>query len=427
LQPRFEEACDLVCMDLPANDMQPVCMMFSRYKKGYLFFEKLSFVSDTAVHEQRHGDNKGLHQGRNLQSVFVHALAAAMMQEKDSSVATSNRRVELGPRDPEKLNAFYEECKRKNKVHAAKPKRTIKRESFEESLKTIMIIGHCFGLMPVDGLINSKKRGVSSTCITMAMFLHVASNWPKLIKHVVKTEDLDPNMDTMEHILSLVSAFTGAMVCYPNTNVYEGFVKFFYPWVFKFLPYTTLLGMITQFLHFQATFIWNFSDLFVICMSYYLTSRLENINKKLILVQGKYLSELFWRSTREDYGRATQLVRKIDEVISGIVFISFANNLFFVCLQLFNTLEKSPFGGYEAGAYFLFSLIYLISRSIAVSLIASQVNSASTVAAPILYDVPSPVYCIEIAGTIVTYELVMFQFKTPQQPAGSQSTPNVTN
>ncbi|KAI8430287.1 hypothetical protein MSG28_000604, partial [Choristoneura fumiferana] len=38
LQPRFEEACDLVCMDLPANDMQPVCMMFSRYKKGYLFF-----------------------------------------------------------------------------------------------------------------------------------------------------------------------------------------------------------------------------------------------------------------------------------------------------------------------------------------------------------------------------------------------------
>ncbi|XP_073947880.1 gustatory receptor for sugar taste 64f-like isoform X2 [Choristoneura fumiferana] len=421
---------------------------------------------------------------------------------------------------------------KKNKVHAAKPKRTIKRESFEESLKTIMIIGHCFGLMPVDGLINSKKRGVSfswiswrclyssllfmgqifmclmcfndiiqssaslnvttpaifysSTCITMAMFLHVASNWPKLIKHVVKTEDLDPNMDTsltfkcnmtcaivltlalLEHILSLVSAFTGAMVCYPNTNVYEGFVKFFYPWVFKFLPYTTLLGMITQ-----ATFIWNFSDLFVICMSYYLTSRLENINKKLILVQGKYLSELFWRSTREDYGRATQLVRKIDEVISGIVFISFANNLFFVCLQLFNTLEdgikgtgecrgnrlegKSPFGGYEAGAYFLFSLIYLISRSIAVSLIASQVNSASTVAAPILYDVPSPVYCIEvqrfidqvngdkvalsglqfftvtrgllltIAGTIVTYELVMFQFKTPQQPAGSQSTPNVTN
>lgn len=30
----------------------------------------------------------------------------------------------------------------------------------------------------------------------MAMFLHAASNWPKLVKHVIQTEDLDPNMDT---------------------------------------------------------------------------------------------------------------------------------------------------------------------------------------------------------------------------------------
>lgn len=47
-----------------------------------------------------------------------------------------------------------------NKVHAAKPKRTIKTVSFEEALKTVMIIGHAFGLMPVDGLINSKRTVV---------------------------------------------------------------------------------------------------------------------------------------------------------------------------------------------------------------------------------------------------------------------------
>ncbi|XP_050665607.1 gustatory receptor for sugar taste 64f-like [Leptidea sinapis] len=215
-----------------------------------------------------------------------------------------------------------------------------------------------------------------------------------------------------------------------------------------------------QFLHFQSTFIWNFSDLFVICMSYYLTSRLQYVNKKLLAAQGKYLPEVFWRTSREEYGRAVQLVRKVDDVISGIVFISFANNLFFICLQLFNTLENgikgavscrsgkqgsTILGGYEAAVYFLFSLIYLISRSVAVSLIASQVNSASTVPASVLYDVPSPVYCLEVqrfleqvngekialsglqffsvtrsllltvAGTIVTYELVMFQFKSPDQ------------
>ncbi|CAK1600233.1 unnamed protein product [Parnassius mnemosyne] len=108
-------------------------------------------------------------------------------------------------------------------------------------------------------------------------------------------------------------------------------------------------------------------------------------------------------------------------------------------------------GGYEAAAYFLFSLVYLITRSVAVSLIASQVNTASTVPAPVLYDVPSPVYCIEVqrfldqvhgnkvalsglqffsvtrsllltvAGTIVTYELVMFQFNSSQEPTVSNN------
>ncbi|XP_052747521.1 gustatory receptor for sugar taste 64e-like [Bicyclus anynana] len=106
--------------------------------------------------------------------------------------------------------------------------------------------------------------------------------------------------------------------------------------------------------------------------------------------------------------------------------------------------KHSLLSGYEAAAYFLFSLTYLITRSVAVSLIASQVNSASMVPAPVLYDVPSPVYCVEVqrfldqvngnkvalsglqffsvtrgllltvTGTIVTYELVMFQFNGPQ-------------
>ncbi|XP_048004437.1 uncharacterized protein LOC125240550 isoform X2 [Leguminivora glycinivorella] len=30
--------CDSVCRDLPPGDTQPVCMMASRYKKGYLYF-----------------------------------------------------------------------------------------------------------------------------------------------------------------------------------------------------------------------------------------------------------------------------------------------------------------------------------------------------------------------------------------------------
>ncbi|PZC87323.1 hypothetical protein B5X24_HaOG201559 [Helicoverpa armigera] len=32
------EACMNVCEDLPDNDLEPVCMMFSRYKKGFQFY-----------------------------------------------------------------------------------------------------------------------------------------------------------------------------------------------------------------------------------------------------------------------------------------------------------------------------------------------------------------------------------------------------
>ncbi|CAB3245380.1 unnamed protein product [Arctia plantaginis] len=316
-----------------------------------------------------------------------------------------------------------------------------------------------------------------TTCVTMILFFKVAQRWPLLVQQITVSEEINPNFDvnlnrkcnftcavvltlsSLEHILSLLSAVAGAAACYSYDDItYQIFVTHFYPWVFTYLPYSPYLGILTQFIHFQSTFIWNFSDLFVICVSYYLTSRLEQVNKKLLAAQGKYLPETFWRTTREDYCRATQTVRKVDDVISSVVFISFANNLFFVCLQLFNTLEdglkssanncngktkkSGPLGGHEAATYFLFSLVYLLSRSVAVSLIASQVNTASIVPAPVLYDVPSPVYCVEVqrfldqvngdkvalsglqfflvtrgllltvAGTIVTYELVMFQFNT---------------
>lgn len=32
------DPCMTVCQDLPENDIEPVCMMFSRYKRGYQFF-----------------------------------------------------------------------------------------------------------------------------------------------------------------------------------------------------------------------------------------------------------------------------------------------------------------------------------------------------------------------------------------------------
>ncbi|XP_026764715.2 gustatory receptor for sugar taste 64f-like [Galleria mellonella] len=422
-----------------------------------------------------------------------------------------------------------------NRVHVKK-KTWRTPATFQKSLKVTLVMGQIFSLLPVVGICSDDPMNVrfvytswkcfystfsilgqiymalmcvynfslfltslnnvaplifyTTSCITMIMFYDAARAWPTLVQHIAHTELIDPNYDKkltikcnitcavvltlalLEHTLSLLSKFAAASVCYPDESVYEGFIKHSFPSIFQVLPYSTALGVLTQFLHFQSTFIWNFSDLFVICMSYYLTSRLEHVNERLLEAQGKYLPETFWRTTREDYCRATKLVRKVDDVISGIVFMSFANNLIFVCLQLFNTLEDgikgkgecssrtkgTPLlGGYEAAIYFVFSLIFLISRSVAVSLIAAQVNTASEVPVPVLYDVPSPAYCVEVqrfidqvngdnvalsglkffsvtrslllsvAGTIVTYELVMFQFNSPSTTSTTSTVqPNTT-
>ncbi|XP_041973591.1 gustatory receptor for sugar taste 64e-like [Aricia agestis] len=427
-----------------------------------------------------------------------------------------------------------------NKVNVSDPK-SQSVGLFQQSMRLTLMIGQVFSLLPVNGVFSRNNKKVTftwrswkclyilvsllgqmfitimciyrvfitktnlngktsvifyaTTCITMVLFLRIARRWPKLVYHISRTEDHDYDYDSrliykcnvtcavilslsiLEHILSLQSSLADILTCSPDIG-YERFVKYIYPWIFNFIPYSPVLGGFIEVLHLQSTFVWNFSDLFVICMSYYLTSRLESVNRKLLAAKGKFLPESFWRTAREDFARVVQLVREVDDVINGVIFICFANNLFFICLQLFNTLaggitdtptcngasfshvKRSTvlLGGYESAVYFVFSLLYLLARSIAMSLIVSYVHSASLVPAIVLYDVPSPVYCVEVqrfldqvngekialtglkffsvtrglllkvAGTIVTYELVMLQFNSStihaEEPTFAPSTGN---
>ncbi|XP_026323297.1 gustatory receptor for sugar taste 64f-like [Hyposmocoma kahamanoa] len=213
----------------------------------------------------------------------------------------------------------------------------------------------------------------------------------------------------------------------------------------------------------QCTFNWNFADAFVICISLYLTSRLQQINDRIVAVRGKFAPALFYRTAREDYTKIVGLIRKIDEVINGVIFVSFAINVFIICMQLLRAIK--PVHGYIQAIYLIYSFSFLLMRSLAVSLIASKVHTASRTSAEYLYDVPSSAYCSEvqrflnqvhsddvaltglkffnvkrglvltITATIITYELVLMQFAgvTPTlQPTTSRvgrhigpPTPNV--
>ncbi|CAH2068997.1 unnamed protein product, partial [Iphiclides podalirius] len=318
---------------------------------------------------------------------------------------------------------------------------------------------------------NTSLAFYSSNFMTTVLFLRMATKWPRLCLQISMTEATSPNIDMtlvkkcnmtcilvltlalVEHILSDLSGLAAVIDCEPEKNVYEAFVKRSFPWVYVFLTYNHFIGFLSQFINIQSTFTWSFADLFIICISFYLISRLEQVNLKIVENRGKNMSQHFWRTVREDYTRAATLVRRVDEVIGAIIFISFANNLFFICLQLYNTLKDGikatplcreqdirPLHGYEQATYFMYSFIFLVMRSLAVSLIASRVYACSRKPAVSLYEVSSSAYCVEIrrfldqihgdtvalsglqffnikkglvlsiAGTIVTYELVLLQF-----------------
>ncbi|XP_061721211.1 gustatory receptor 5a for trehalose-like isoform X1 [Cydia pomonella] len=331
---------------------------------------------------------------------------------------------------------------------------------------------------------NSALVFCVTNCITTLLFLRVATRWPRLCQLISKTEASDPSIDRtlikkcrvscvlvltmalLEHLLSDLSSIAGIIDCQKGKNVYEAFVVASSPWVFQYTGYSPYVAILTQIIGIQFTFNWNYSDVFVICISFYLTSRLEQVNRRIESVFGKHAPSSFWRTLREDYSRITGLVRRVDDVIGSIIFISFANNLFFICLQLLHTLaegirrnpscrlgepDERPFQGYEQTVYFVYSFGFLIMRSLAVSLIASRVHTASREPAHTLYFVPSTAYSVEvqrfldqihgdtialsglkffnvkrglvltIAGTIVTYELVLMQF-TGVSPTPSPST-----
>lgn len=101
-----------------------------------------------------------------------------------------------------------------------------------------------------------------------------------------------------------------------------------------------MLGAFIKFLNVIATFVWSFTDLFVIIVSIGLSSKFHQINDDLVKVKGKRgVGSQFWMEYRAYYREVVNLINLVDIAIAKIVLISISNNLFFICVQLLRSLE----------------------------------------------------------------------------------------
>ncbi|KAG7304215.1 hypothetical protein JYU34_011153 [Plutella xylostella] len=257
----------------------------------------------------------------------------------------------------------------------------------------------------------------SSVFVNSIMFCRISVKWPALAAAVEATEEADPLKDTTvtsrcnravvviatlaltEHLLMWISKVARLSDCYPEPRrSYQTFIHSNYPFVFELgLPFSLPLAFALQYVTFITTMNWNYSDVFIICISYYLRARFQQLNNKINDAKGKYVGAWFWRRARSEYTRLVELVHRVDDVISPVVFVSFASNLFFICFQLYYSI--AIFFGYERETYLVFSVTLLLLRSVAVSLIAAGVHSATLEPAAALYSVPSPVFCIEFSAS----------------------------
>ncbi|KAH8378847.1 hypothetical protein KR009_001741 [Drosophila setifemur] len=284
-----------------------------------------------------------------------------------------------------------------------------------------------------------------------------------------------------EHALYQVSAILSYKrrinLCPNITDVasFDNYIQKNYDYVFQVLPYSpiiavfilasiykyfrlstlyiknilnilNMLKIFLQLLNGACTFVWNYMDLFIMMISKGISYRFEQITARIRQLEHQEVSESTFIQIREHYVKMCELLEFVDTSMSSLILLSCVNNLYFVCYQLLNVFNKLRWPiNY---VYFWYSLLYLIGRTAFVFLTAADINEESKRGLGVLRRVSSRSWCIEVerlifqmttqtvalsgkkfyfltrrllfgmAGTIVTYELVLLQFDEANRRRG---------
>ncbi|XP_017784287.1 PREDICTED: uncharacterized protein LOC108567973 [Nicrophorus vespilloides] len=294
-------------------------------------------------------------------------------------------------------------------------------------------------------------------CITLS-FLYLAKHWPRLmrewmaierhfktygsIKITNKIRILSITLltfTTAQYIVFQITRFTVSERCAEHDTIKHFYTIVMFPYVFEVFSYSIWIAVFLQIIDVFSAIAWSYVDLIIMILSSALALRFKQITDKLeVMAESKIIYERSWKILREDYNKLCRLCKCLDNAISYVVLMSFGSNLFFILIQLFNSLR--PMKTNLDKFYFFFSFGFLIMRTIFVSIYAASVNDESKKPISILSSVPSHVYNLEIrrfiqqisfnsiaitgrnffsvtrglilsiAGAIVTYELVLIQF-----------------
>lgn len=126
----------------------------------------------------------------------------------------------------------------------------------------------------------------------------------------------------------------------------------------------------------------------------------------------------FWKEIREDYNELTMLTKKVDFYVQKLMFLAIGNNLFFLCMTLFNSLQwvlsvpstSSPANFIFFHVFFHFrnkisplkllslcwSFGFQLLRTVFVAFSAARINDESKEPKTVLYSVSQKDYSSEV-------------------------------
>ncbi|XP_055715739.1 gustatory receptor for sugar taste 64a-like [Phlebotomus papatasi] len=202
----------------------------------------------------------------------------------------------------------------------------------------------------------------------------------------------------------------------------------------------------------SLTFCWTYLDLFIMLVGISLAARFNQVTDRIKRMENMIIPESFWTEIRSHYLLLNELVLYVDDRLSLILLLSCASNLYFVCLQLFNSFT-SNYSDIISTVFFWFSLLFVMGRAVCCLLCVASIHEATKGPLRILRRVPTKHWSVELgrfsrniakdtialtgrkffyitkrlvlvmAGTVVTYELVVFdQVDKENASAGENGT-----
>ncbi|KAJ8977433.1 hypothetical protein NQ317_009686, partial [Molorchus minor] len=255
------------------------------------------------------------------------------------------------------------------------------------------------------------------TLLQFILLFKLSIEWPSFVKewHSVevkmKSYQLHCNLRIQVMCITLsIIAFAGVehglvnmykiLKCIASeSTIDEAFRVYFinsYRHIFEYVDYSFWKGLIAQrtyILNLQKSFTWNYPDIFIMAVGWCLTFRLRQISNRLDRLRNLKVNDVItFRSTRMDFIRLTKLCDMINRKLSLIIFISVSSNLYFLLVQLFNSLGE--INNAAEKIYFYTSLGLLLARTSCICFFGGQVYEEWMNICTTLFSIQSPAYNI---------------------------------